>query len=138
MIIEPSTDYESCVLASWEAIGPYFHERGMAWDFQDRLELFRQTELFKVKDKIDVGFFMLWIRDEKLFIADIHIYPSERNKGYGKKMLEHIRHMASSRGKYRVWLRVFKNNPAVRLYQRNGFQVEVEEGNGYLMSCETS
>lgn len=132
--IVPSKDFESCVLRSWEAIGPYFHRRGMLWEYSDRLALFKQTELYKVMGEQELGFFMLWMREEKLFIADLHIYEDRRNRGLGSMVLEHIECMASSRGLFRIWLRVFRENPAVSLYKRHGFQIETEEENGYLMS----
>ena len=77
---------------------------------------------------------MVWTRQGKFTIADIHVYEWMRNKGYGERILKEIKQMACDREIHRIWLNVFKTNPAFRLYQRCGFHVEVEEENGYLMS----
>lgn len=134
--VEPSGDYEQCLQISWQELGSYFEQRNLSWNMDDRLAYFCTTELFKVYEQDEIGFFMILEQEQRFIVADIHVYSAYRNKGYGSKILQYIKNMALSRGFFRVWLNVFADNPAVRLYERSGFKVETEKHSGSLMSCE--
>jgi GNAT superfamily N-acetyltransferase len=71
------------------------------------------------------------LRDEPpaLVIVDLQVLPAEQNKGHGRALLADLAAMARGRGRDRLRLRVFDENPARRLYQRAGF-VEVERDGG--------
>lgn len=62
---------------------------------------------------------------DSLFIAEIYFLPEARGKGLGTQFLEYAKRLAIEKGLPRLSLRVFSVNVgAVRLYERNGFQIE--------------
>ena len=136
--VEPSDEYEACLNASWLDLGRYFDERNLDWSFEDRLAYFKLTELFLVTHQQDVGFFMILKKDQRFCIADIHVFTGFRNQGYGGRIIRYIKNLAASRDYHRIWLDVFQDNPAIRLYEICGFKIEVEQQSGYTMSCELS
>lgn len=64
-----------------------------------------------------------------LGIEDLQVLPAKQNKGHGRALLADVAAMARARGRDRLRLRVFDENPARRLYERVGF-VEVERDGG--------
>jgi ribosomal protein S18 acetylase RimI-like enzyme len=64
-------------------------------------------------------------RDDELRIARIFVYPAHQGRGLGTRLVEDLIARARARG-VRARLRVFKQNPAQRLYARLGFEVTGE------------
>ncbi|MEO1050952.1 MAG: GNAT family N-acetyltransferase [Bacteroidota bacterium] len=56
-----------------------------------------------------------------------------RGKGIGSSLLDHIDQEALKNGFGQISLSVSKNNPAVRLYKRKGYQTWKEEETAYTM-----
>jgi ribosomal protein S18 acetylase RimI-like enzyme len=64
-----------------------------------------------------------------VIVDDLQVLPAEQNRGHGWAMLEAIVDIARARDCRIVRLRVFEENPALRLYKRFGFRdVEREPG----------
>jgi ribosomal protein S18 acetylase RimI-like enzyme len=60
-----------------------------------------------------------------VFIYDLWVTPSERGKGLGKEILEALKANLRAKGLSKMGLHVFsKNERAIRLYQKLGFQVK--------------
>ena len=137
MKIEASTDYKECILIAKDSMTTYYEKYDLEWDHAKRLELLKPCEIFKVKDSVEIGFFMFWVRDSDFYIADIQVLKEHRNKGYGGKILSHVKRVAKSRGHDKIWLKVFKNSPALKLYQKNGYVLEREEESVYVLSANT-
>lgn len=72
------------------------------------------------------------IDDETPSLA-ISVKKAYRGLGIGTKLMETILKVANAQGYQRVSLSVQKANPAVRLYQRLGFQIIKENEEEYLM-----
>ena len=72
------------------------------------------------------------IDDETPSLA-ISVKKAYRGLGIGTKLMETILKVASEQGYQRVSLSVQKANPALRLYQRLGFQIIKENEEEYLM-----
>jgi ribosomal protein S18 acetylase RimI-like enzyme len=60
-------------------------------------------------------------------IIDIALLPAHRGSGYGEVLLRDLMDEATACGKA-VSIHVEKNNPAMRLYRRLGFQTEEDKG----------
>lgn len=55
----------------------------------------------------------------------IVLHPKYQGKGFGKRLLDYMIADAKRKGKEKVWLASYKDNPrATRLYKSRGFQVE--------------
>jgi [ribosomal protein S18]-alanine N-acetyltransferase len=78
------------------------------------------------------------------FISDtipelsIAIYKDYRNQGMGTKLLCRIKEVYKNLGIHKLSLSVDKRNPAVHLYQREGFSVFHENENDFVMLFNAS
>ncbi len=71
-------------------------------------------------------------RDDEIRIIDIALLPAYRNRGIGSKYLEAI--LEEGQGaELPIRIHVEHNNPALRLYNRLGFQKVTENGVYFLM-----
>lgn len=74
-------------------------------------------------EDIKVGYFFLHDEGDKLELDDLFIFEEFQGKGIGTKVLEYVDLVAKEKNKD-VFLYVFvKNQGAVNLYLRNGFEV---------------
>ncbi len=72
------------------------------------------------------------VRSEKeILIIDIALLPEHRRAGIGTKLLRELQDEAHTAGKV-LTIHVEKFNPALRLYQRLGFQ-QIEDKGVYLL-----
>jgi ribosomal protein S18 acetylase RimI-like enzyme len=67
---------------------------------------------------------------KETLIIDIALLPEHRRAGIGTKLLRELQHEARMAGKA-LTIHVEKFNPALRLYQRLGFQ-QLEDKGVYL------
>lgn len=114
------------------------------WDDADQIrrntDLFYKTHTFTNFTKIllhdkTVGFFSYDIREEGISAVTLQMLEEARNLGMGSFILRHILDLGKQIGKP-VYLRVFKTNPAKRLYERFGFTVYDETDSHFLMQYE--
>ena len=63
----------------------------------------------------------------------IALYPEYRNKGIGSRLLASLLEALQENGFERISLSVDKNNYAVRMYLKLGFQIVSERKHDYLM-----
>lgn len=71
------------------------------------------------------GFLIPAIPDDAYYLQNLAVVETGRGKGIGEKLLHHCFDKARQRGHTRVHLDVYEGNPAIRLYQRCGFQTIV-------------
>lgn len=83
----------------------------------------------------DAGELTLEERASDLYLKGIYLLPAYQNQGVGTAVLHHLLAQAQTRGQP-VSLRVFKMNPARRLYERLGFTIVGESEPYYLMKIE--
>ncbi len=67
-------------------------------------------------------------------IHDLAVLPDARGKGVGKALIEKVKEIARKADCCKVTLEVLENNPARRLYEREGF--ECGDPPYYFMSCK--
>ena len=73
-----------------------------------------------------------YVDDETLELA-ISLFPGYRGQGVGSALLTQLFELLQKQGHLRVSLSVFKNNPALRLYERMGFKFVREGKDDFIM-----
>jgi GNAT superfamily N-acetyltransferase len=71
--------------------------------------------------------------DEQTPEIAIAVWEEHRGRGLGGRLLAALADAARSAGIVRLSLSVERENPAVRLYLRSGYEIVAEPGNDYLM-----
>ena len=90
----------------------------------------KNIELIYLKEEV-VGFYNGKAKDDNTFeIGNICIKPEYQNKGIGTAVLKEI--LFENKGK-EIILQCFKENPAIKLYERMGFETMNETETHYIM-----
>jgi len=93
--------------------------------YQDQ---FKQAEFNIVcKDNADIGRLYTDVRSDEIRIIDIALLPNYRRMGLGKKLLDGVITKAKQLD-LPITIHVEKNNPAMNLYKRLGFEVIEDQG----------
>ena len=121
---------EYCLALARDNMHPYLARRSQEFDETRWRNLAPQASFFLIHDMNQpvhqtIGF--LSVRDEPdspnaLHIGDIQLEEKHRNRGVGWATLVHAKNMAQSLGRNELTLNVFRDNPALRLYERFGFR----------------
>ena len=121
---------ESCLSLARDNMQPYLARRGQEFDDTRWRNLAPQASFFlldamNLSGQPTIGF--LSVRDEPdspqaLHIGDVQLEAQHRNRGAGWAILSLVERMARSRGLNELTLNVFRDNPALRLYERFGFR----------------
>lgn len=77
-------------------------------------------------DRIDVGMVKYLARDGALYLQQLQVLPAFQGKGVGAAVLERLLREADERA-MPMALSVLKKNPALKLYERFGFEVVSED-----------
>jgi ribosomal protein S18 acetylase RimI-like enzyme len=75
----------------------------------------------------DIGRFYIEHWPSQYRVIDIAFLPAHRGSGFGEALLRDVMDEAAAAGKT-VSTHVEKNNPAMRLYRRLGFEIEEDKG----------
>ncbi len=133
----PSTDpaIEYCLMLAMANMGVYLRARGQNFDGSGWRTNAPRARFFIVTDSNQkalsrIGF--LAVRQEPdstngLHIGDIQIEPRAQNRGAGSAAIAFAESLATSQGKTELTLNVFRDNPAIGLYERKGF-VTIDRG----------
>ena len=126
-VADPQLEY--CLLLAHENMNPYMECRGEQFSDVRWRELAPQAEFFLIVDNVsstaeNIGF--ISVRPEPncphlLHIGDVQVEATHHNRSAGSAALQWIEHLARSRGLTELTLNVFRDNPALRLYERFGF-----------------
>ncbi|MDI9499035.1 MAG: GNAT family N-acetyltransferase [Bacillota bacterium] len=83
------------------------------------------------------GYLGVQPREKTLFLSKVYLLPARRGHGLGAAMLRFAAAQARRMGLCYLELTVNRSNPALRLYQREGFQIVREAvadiGGGFVM-----
>lgn len=86
------------------------------------------------KDKLFGYYIGLQVLDE-ITLMDISVVPALQGKGWGKRLLGDFLQQCKVRAGKEVWLEVRETNePAIRLYQANDFEL-IEKRKGYYQTA---
>lgn len=115
-------------------------QKPMIWAYVDRFGT-QPEDLCRVAsvDGLIIG--AAWSRsgcsygkvDDKTPELAISIYPEYRNKGIGTRLMASLLEILRTKGFDKVSLSVDKNNYAVKMYRKFGFEAIAERDHDYLM-----
>ncbi len=84
-----------------------------------------------------VGFMAFVKKDEEMYLSKFYLLKEERGKNYSRYMIRFVVQNAEQLRLHTITLRVNRNNPAVEVYKRIGFNIAAEDkadiGNGFFM-----
>ena len=85
-----------------------------------------------------VGYFAVEnVSDQNVKLHKLYLDPTQKQKGFGRKIIQYIKDWALTNQKNSIILNVNKNNSAVQFYQKVGFTILEEMildiGEGYVM-----
>lgn len=102
----------------------YISARDMVWDPKRFADSWQQFENFIIcRDNHDVGLLRLLELDDYLEIRDLQLLPSHFGQGIGSWAITKTACIAQQRKIAALRLRVYEENPALKLYLRSGFEV---------------
>lgn len=119
-----------------ETMLPYFEEVGVSWSFEKRVALCQDLEIHEVWIDQLVGYLAFKEIEGQFFLADIQVSLSCRNKGIGTSLLQKTVEIAKSKGYSDICLQVFKTNPAICLYLRNGYEHIEEKEHMFVLQAK--
>ena len=121
---------EYCLRLAHANMNPYLLRRGENFDdtrwrlHAPKSELFLVTKTAALTTT-DIGFLSVRIERDTpcaLHVGDVQIEPAQQNHGAGTATLYLVEKIARARGLTELTLHVFRDNPALALYQRCGYQ----------------
>lgn len=128
-VSDPQLEY--CLRLAHQNMNPYLERRGEQFNDVRWCELAPQAEFYLIVDNAsstheNVGF--VSVRSDPdcppaLHIGDVQVKATHQNRGAGSAALQWIEDLAHSRCLSELTLNVFRDNPALRLYERFGFQL---------------
>ena len=96
-------------------------------DWKERLTFFETKQSYIIsKDGTDIGWIMYTICDDTCNLNIVVLLPEERNKGYGKEILEDLFVHNPQVGKICLDVQQ-RNERAVKFYKKLGFKITGEE-----------
>ena len=128
-VADPQLEY--CLRLAHQNMSPYLERRGEQFNDVRWRELAQQAEISLIVDDTisngdNIGFVSVR-RDPDcpptLHIGDVQVQAAHQNRGAGSAALKWIEDLAHFRGLTELTLHVFRDNPALRLYERFGFQL---------------
>lgn len=131
---------ESCEFASaltQKNMKKYYETRSIQWNYEQFANSWDKFENFDIYYEYKlVGILRFSYENSNCYIRDLQIESNEQGKGIGKYCLNYATRFAKDRGDKCIKLRVFPENPAIRLYSSHGFK-KVSESK-YLIEMSLS
>ena len=124
MDFSKSMEYEKYAPTIRRNMYPYYEERGVEWIEAEKHEHYRKCDLYSFGETEEVGFLMILKEQDRFYLAELHVFDELQSRGYGSQAISWILGVAAEEGFARVYVRVFKNNPAYGLYLRHGFSFD--------------
>ena len=125
--IKKSIDSEYAEKIAKENMAEYYFNRNIVWDS----EIFKKS--WPCLDNFDVffnnkkvGVIRFSYGENSTYIRDLQIESKHQNKGIGSNCLSINKEHANSRNDSFIKLRVFSENPALKLYKNFGFTAVLE------------
>lgn len=118
-----------------QTMTPYLALAGIPTDEQTHLDRIRyrwQNAQIISWQGTKVGLLKCMQDGEAIEVVQLQIAPDFQGKGIGKKVLEMVLAQACQHNK-KVMLSVLKQNPALRLYERLGFEVTHQDDESYYL-----
>ncbi|CAH6780924.1 GNAT family N-acetyltransferase [Vibrio sp. IB15] len=103
-------------------MAPYYDTRGIVWGHEQFLRSWDELDNYEVYvGDMRIGVVRFSYTSDITFLRDLQILAEYQGKGFGSKCLDLVIAHASSQASNQLVLRVFSENPAIKLYQSKGF-----------------
>ncbi len=100
----------------------YYQARGIAWGHSQFLRSWDELDNYEVYVGGNrVGVIRFSYTSDVTFLRDFQIFAEHQGKGLGSKCLDLVIEHANNQASTQLVLRVFSENPAIKLYQSKGF-----------------
>ena len=135
------SDVAFCESLSRSNMALYHAAHGVEWNTERFIAGWPHFENFMLEvDGAIVGLVRLLVVDDALEIRDLQLLAAHRGCGTGTWAIGWAKAEAARRGLDTLRLRVFRENPALRLYQRLGFRTDSIDATGkvhmsYAFAC---
>jgi len=104
-------------------MAPYYDTRGIVWSHDQFLRSWDELDNYEVYvDDIRIGVVRFSYTSETTFLRDLQILTEHQGRGFGSRCLDLVIEHANSQASDQLVLRVFSENPAIKLYQSKGFK----------------
>ncbi|MCP1338026.1 GNAT family N-acetyltransferase [Idiomarina sp. M1R2S28] len=114
----------------------YYEQYSVEWDSVQIEKMTRELVNFDILFEGEpVGVIRLSFDDDGCQLQDLQVDERYQGRGIGSQALAQAEKLAREEKVNTLRLKVFKNSPAVRLYQRTGFSVSSEDERFYYMVC---
>lgn len=112
----------------------YYEQYSVEWDSVQIEKMTRELMNFDILFEGEpVGVIRLSFDDDGCHLRDLQVDERYQGRGIGSQALAQAEKLAREEKVNTLRLKVFKNSPAVRLYQRTGFNVSSEDERFYYM-----
>ena len=120
-----------------EAMNRYYLQYDLLWSDHGFDVAWASRENWLIcQDETVMGFISVSRDSRALYIRELHLLERCRKQGAGSWVLQQMVLKAHAQGLGLLRLTVFKNNPAKRLYQRQGLSIVGEEDCFWRMERE--
>jgi len=116
-------DYEFCYDLFKSNMFQYCEDHWGKWDDAFFVKNFHPENIRIIVLDEPVGFFESEGRTEVGYLHDIQIKEEFRSQGIGTEIMNLTEKEFIEKGINRAKLRVFENNPAIKLYKRLGYKI---------------
>ena len=117
------SDYEFAHTLTRSNMIGYYKRHGLVWRSDLFLASWNGSENYVIEwAGMAIGVLRIDQDSDALYVHDIHIVSTHRNRGAGTFALESAHDLARRRHRRTLILRVFVDNPAGRLYERLGYR----------------
>jgi len=130
-------DYAFAKELNQENMHGYMDQYWGGWSEHIFKEDYKQLENFVVwKNGCRIGYAGIEVKKAILFLHDIQVEPIAQNRGVGSWILKKLIKISMERKCKCIRLRIFRDNPALKLYQRHEFKIVKEQKNTFTMERE--
>ncbi|MCT4349764.1 MULTISPECIES: GNAT family N-acetyltransferase [Vibrio] len=96
----------------------YYQTRGIAWGHSQFLRNWDELDNYEIYvGDSRIGVIRFSYTSDTTFLRDLQILAEYQGRGFGSKCLDYANNQSSAQ----LVLRVFSENPAIKLYQSKGF-----------------
>ncbi|UPR48719.1 GNAT family N-acetyltransferase [Vibrio cyclitrophicus] len=100
----------------------YYDARGIAWGHSQFLRSWDELDNYEVYVGGNrIGVIRFSYTSDTTFLRDLQILADYQGRGFGSKCLDLAIEHANNQASAQLVLRVFNENPAIKLYQSKGF-----------------
>ncbi|MFW1290454.1 GNAT family N-acetyltransferase [Vibrio parahaemolyticus] len=100
----------------------YYQDREISWDRNQFLSSWEELDNYEVLlNRARVGVLRFSYSGDTTYLRDFQLLPEFQGRGIGSKCLDLVIRHAFNRQSTLLVLRVFNENPAIKLYESKGF-----------------